>query len=894
MSLLHKPKKEQQYNDRLMHAMMPTIAGILACIFCLVSMTWAWFSASVNTQSPSIRFATRQTYVKVYKVENADSENETTTLVQPSDDTTATQEAVLLDTNEQIDKDASIITADEALVWNLEPNASYKVELKGGGTASTGYCKLALSYVPSESENSETKLYKTAKFDKGNQLTFTYNTTDGVPNPDDVTATEWNAYIEKQKETPPTLTIASYWGEPTDDNSSQATTMSLRGITPEFILLADGDVLGMPPVPRPEEFAEINFELDCFQVPTGGKIPVGENYNISLTPIEGYEMPDSVTVSIGENEYTVSTQGAEATEGVPYFDIKSGMLTIPASLLGDGVNILVKATAIQIPVEEEKPEDETTAVPPENTQTAPEETTDNASDEKNENNANNTILDDNLIADDPEKEEDSDQSGDDDADKMPTGDGDDDDHYDGYVENTTNEENSSSDKTDKEETEDTSKTETETGTEEEKADVTLNLSQLTINLKETQIPTNADLILTLTAKEGMQFPKQIAVTLDKTDYDSETETETEQIQVDKTEYIVYTDGTDNPDGFSFDAESGMLKISSELLDGVREIAIADVAENNTDKNDEQTTLSFEVTNLTFDFSGDEIVTNEDIVVIFTADEGYTLPQTIIVYIDDTEYIIYTSAEESDKNPEGITFDALTGTLNISKDLLKDAKAIVIAANGVKKADETTKPENTDTSNSDATTDKETQDKDNTGSSSGDNADNKPEGGTDSPSTDSNPETEEKTETGDNKDTEEKTETEDKTETETDTENKGETSSSETDITAPNTPDTEKHPTNTEQSGNGEESDTGEESGDDGESENGGESTTTQTTPDNSSSSSTTTVPTNTNEPVTSAETSSEQSPAATEPPTSGTGGNDGNDGNDNGESDADGTCGSDE
>ena len=48
--------------------MTPMIAGILACVFCLVSMTWAWFTASLNTPPQTIQAASRSTSVKVYEI----------------------------------------------------------------------------------------------------------------------------------------------------------------------------------------------------------------------------------------------------------------------------------------------------------------------------------------------------------------------------------------------------------------------------------------------------------------------------------------------------------------------------------------------------------------------------------------------------------------------------------------------------------------------------------------------------------------------------------------------------------------------------------------------------------------------------------------------------------
>ena len=874
MSLLHHKEKQNKNNDPLIRLMTPMIAGILVCAFCLVSMTWAWFTASVDTPTQTIQSATRSTSVIVYEVVSSTEKIS----VSPVE----SKAISLAEDTQTTDKAASGVTADD-YTWELEANTSYEVVLTGEGDASKGYCKVEVSYTDTNGDPA-TETYITDIFEKDDTLKFTYNT--GIfESDDDLTATQWKERVGKTKSR--TLTIASYWGEPANE-TPQVALMSLRRTAEEEImLLADGDVIGLAPIPCPEAKAETEVELEGFEVQESAEISAEEDYKVSLTLKEGYEMPSEVVVNIDGKDYVVSTGGAEASDDAPYYDAQTGVLTVPSALLSDGIKVSVKATATPIP--EEEPEEEQTEEEV-TEETTEEETTEEKSDETTEDtskeptdktettddndteedNSADTSSSNNVVADNPNKKEENGEEDNDEPVKTPTGDGgnDDDDEADNNSGssssgNSSSSGSSSSSGNNKEET-------------EEKADVTLNLSQLTINLEETQIPTNADLVLTLSAKEDMELPEQIVITLDKTIRDENIEDE--EIEEDKTEYIINTDGKDNPEGFEFDAESGELTISSELLEGVREITIADTEENEATEDDEKATLTFEVKNLTFDFTDDEIVTDEDVVITFTAGEGYELPETIIITIDGVEYIIYTSEEDSDKNPDGITFDIETGTLTISKDLLKDAEAITIAAEGVEKEDEESKEEeNPDADKKDESEDKNNTDKENE-AEGGETTDKEPEGGTDTPNTEDKTETEGGTDDsgeGDATKPEDGTDAPGGENTETTTpetnpdnttdgedddnngEDNGETEPSEpnTEVTTPTTPDTEDN-TNTEQDGENVET---EENGE-GSTENGTEETGSA---DSSSAESSSNSGNDSSESDTSSESTSSTTPSVT-------------------------------
>jgi len=862
MSLLHKTKKQNINDDQLMRLMIPMIAGIVACVFCLVSMTWAWFTASENTGVQTIQAANQFIKARVYEVVKNGSEEPEKILVKPTKATMVAKVALMSEEAELSEED-STITADEPLAWKLSPEKSYEIVMTGNGSASAGYCTVAVSHSESTKDRPVEQIYQTTTIKKDNTVKFIYNT-GGFEKEEGVTETEWKAHVEN---TPPsTLTIETYWGE-----SPEVSLMSLHGdAEPEIMLLSDGDVIGLAPIPCPEARAETEVELEGFEIQEGAEISAEEDYKVSLTLKEGYEMPSEVVVNIDGKDYVVSTQGAEASDDAPYYDAKAGVLTVPSALLSDGIKVSVKATATPIPEEEHEEEETEEEVTKETTEEeTSEETTDD--NETEDDNSADTSSGNNVVADNPNKKEEDSEKDSDEPVKTPAGDGGNDDDDDEADNNSgsSSSGNASSTGNNKEEKED------------KKADVKLNLSQLTINLEETQIPTNADLVLTLSAKEDKKLPEQIVITLDKTIRDENIEDE--EIAEEKTEYIINTDGKDNPEGFEFDAESGELTISSELLEGVREITIADTEENEADEDNEKATLTFEVKNLTFDFTDDEIVTDEDVVITFTAGGGYELPETIIITIDGEEYIIYTSEEDSDKNPEGITFDIETGTLTISKDLLKDAEAITISAEGIKKEDEeSNEKENPDADKKDESEDKDNTDKEND-TEGGETIDKEPESGTDTPDAEDKTETEGGTDDKGEENTEvttPETNPDDSNEGEgkddNNGEDKGETETPEfnTEVTTPTTPDTEDN-TNTEQGGEKVET----EGNGEGSTENGTE----ETIPDTEGSDDAETIiptepttPDEPSEPAVSPETPKTETPSTSEPTT---GGND----EDNGE-----------
>ena len=53
-SVLYVPKHEKPTDENILRLLLPSFAGIILCMVCLVGMTWAWFSAGVQTSPQTI------------------------------------------------------------------------------------------------------------------------------------------------------------------------------------------------------------------------------------------------------------------------------------------------------------------------------------------------------------------------------------------------------------------------------------------------------------------------------------------------------------------------------------------------------------------------------------------------------------------------------------------------------------------------------------------------------------------------------------------------------------------------------------------------------------------------------------------------------------------------
>ncbi len=120
-TVLYTPKHQKPTDENIMRLLLPSFVGIIICMACLAGMTWAWFSASVQTSPQTITAGNYDIAVTV----NNEPVNGTITL-----------------------------TAGQ----------SYKATLAASGTApSGGYCKIEGGVAP---------LY-TTQLKPGNALTFT-------------------------------------------------------------------------------------------------------------------------------------------------------------------------------------------------------------------------------------------------------------------------------------------------------------------------------------------------------------------------------------------------------------------------------------------------------------------------------------------------------------------------------------------------------------------------------------------------------------------------------------------------------------------------------------------------------------------------------------------------
>ena len=56
-SVLYAPKHIKPTDENIMGLLLPSLVGIVICMICLTGMTWAWFSASVTSNSNTIQSA---------------------------------------------------------------------------------------------------------------------------------------------------------------------------------------------------------------------------------------------------------------------------------------------------------------------------------------------------------------------------------------------------------------------------------------------------------------------------------------------------------------------------------------------------------------------------------------------------------------------------------------------------------------------------------------------------------------------------------------------------------------------------------------------------------------------------------------------------------------------
>ena len=162
------------------------------------------------------------------------------------------------------------------------------------------------------------------------------------------------------------------------------------------------------------------------------------------------------------------------------------------------------------------------------------------------------------------------------------------------------------------------------------------------------------------------------------------------LKINDTEYSVRTDGGENPEGISYNAETGELSIASGVIN-----------------NGDSFVISGAAVGVSVDLAGLENITVKEsiagdvsaalpLTLTLVPAEGYKLPAELKLMLGETEYAVYTDG--SAENPEGISFDAEKSELRIDASLLEIGLTLSITAKGeelAEKPEETKKPEETE-------------------------------------------------------------------------------------------------------------------------------------------------------------------------------------------------------
>lgn len=125
----------QNKKNSLTALLMPSFLGILVCLICVSGMTWAWYCASISSDSSTINAAHYEISTEIKNTDN----------------------------NEKLSKNA-----DEKYVL---PTGTYEITLTAQGDASTGYCKIKIDGEDNELHTEQ--IYTSQGEDKKNSITFT-------------------------------------------------------------------------------------------------------------------------------------------------------------------------------------------------------------------------------------------------------------------------------------------------------------------------------------------------------------------------------------------------------------------------------------------------------------------------------------------------------------------------------------------------------------------------------------------------------------------------------------------------------------------------------------------------------------------------------------------------
>ena len=162
------------------------------------------------------------------------------------------------------------------------------------------------------------------------------------------------------------------------------------------------------------------------------------------------------------------------------------------------------------------------------------------------------------------------------------------------------------------------------------------------------------------------------------------------LKINDTEYSVRTDGGENPEGISYNAETGELSIASGVIN-----------------NGDSFVISGAAVGVSVDLAGLENITVKEsiagdvsaaqpLTLTLIPAEGYKLPAELKLMLGETKYAVYTDG--SAENHEGISFDAEKSELRIDASLLEIGLTLSLTAKGeelAEKPEETKKPEETE-------------------------------------------------------------------------------------------------------------------------------------------------------------------------------------------------------
>lgn len=137
-SLNHTRQQNETMDYSFSRSLFLSVIGLLICMVCLVSTTWAWFTVSIEGKGGMIKAAN-------YDIEVTVTTNDVTTN----------------DGAESADTDSNVVVG-QGKDYQLQGNTEYVVTLKAAGTATTGYCVVKVGDT----------VYHTVQIAQGDTLSF--------------------------------------------------------------------------------------------------------------------------------------------------------------------------------------------------------------------------------------------------------------------------------------------------------------------------------------------------------------------------------------------------------------------------------------------------------------------------------------------------------------------------------------------------------------------------------------------------------------------------------------------------------------------------------------------------------------------------------------------------